>query len=373
METNMPSSGAPESDSDEHKNRHLTVASIATVALILAVIALLLRSCDLGSETSERRLRECLDLVGQLQSGAAGADDEFGSIGFGETDGTDGSVPIDGADGIDGVDGLDGVDGADGADGEKGDTGPTGPAGGKGDTGATGSAGDKGDTGATGSAGDKGDTGATGEKGEPGLQGAAGECGLSAYDVWLALGNVGSEQDFIDSLTGPQGPQGEPGSVGTSGLGDSASFWDVATQSAPAINTPTPMLLRQTDTANNVGVSISDNSKFTFTNPGVYNLAFSAQYSRSQGGTVNFVSIWLRKNGVNVPDTATDITLQSNGTRYVAAWNFFIPVTCTASGCDQYELMWSTDTTFTSLVYVPVNGEVRPGIPSLIATVNQVR
>jgi len=39
------------------------------------------------------------------------------------------------------------------------------------------------------------------------------ECGKSAYDIWLDLGNTGTEQDFIDSLTGPQGGQGDPANI----------------------------------------------------------------------------------------------------------------------------------------------------------------
>ena len=39
------------------------------------------------------------------------------------------------------------------------------------------------------------------------------ECGKSAYDIWLDLGNTGTEQDFIDSLTGPAGPQGDPANI----------------------------------------------------------------------------------------------------------------------------------------------------------------
>ena len=39
----------------------------------------------------------------------------------------------------------------------------------------------------------------------PGPQGPA---GLSAYEIWLSLGNEGNEQDFIASLTGPQGQCG---------------------------------------------------------------------------------------------------------------------------------------------------------------------
>jgi hypothetical protein len=38
-------------------------------------------------------------------------------------------------------------------------------------------------------------------------------CGASAYEIWLAQGNTGNEQDFLDSLVGPQGPQGEAASI----------------------------------------------------------------------------------------------------------------------------------------------------------------
>ena len=37
------------------------------------------------------------------------------------------------------------------------------------------------------------------------------ECGQSAYDIWLAEGNTGDEQDFLDSLEGAPGEQGPPG------------------------------------------------------------------------------------------------------------------------------------------------------------------
>lgn len=42
--------------------------------------------------------------------------------------------------------------------------------------------------------------------------------GDSAYQIWLNLGNVGTEQDFIDSLVGPAGPAGPTGPQGPQGL-----------------------------------------------------------------------------------------------------------------------------------------------------------
>ena len=43
----------------------------------------------------------------------------------------------------------------------------------------------------------------------PGPQGDPGEEGISAYEVWLALGNTGDEQAFIDSLKGADGEDGD--------------------------------------------------------------------------------------------------------------------------------------------------------------------
>lgn len=48
--------------------------------------------------------------------------------------------------------------------------------------------------------------------------GDAGPQGISsAYDAWISVGNTGTEQDFLDTLIGPQGPQGIQGPVGATG------------------------------------------------------------------------------------------------------------------------------------------------------------
>lgn len=45
----------------------------------------------------------------------------------------------------------------------------------------------------------------------------AGLDGDSAYEIWLSLGNTGDEQDFIQSLVGPQGNPGPQGDTGPEG------------------------------------------------------------------------------------------------------------------------------------------------------------
>jgi hypothetical protein len=44
-----------------------------------------------------------------------------------------------------------------------------------------------------------------------------GKDGASAYEIWLANGHTGTEQDFLDSLVGPQGEVGSKGEQGIAG------------------------------------------------------------------------------------------------------------------------------------------------------------
>lgn len=66
-------------------------------------------------------------------------------------------------------------------------------------SGAQGIKGEKGET------GEQGPVGPQGEQGIQGIQGEQGIQGKSAYDIWIELGNSGSQQDFIDSLVGKDG------------------------------------------------------------------------------------------------------------------------------------------------------------------------
>lgn len=309
--------------------------------------------------------------------------------------GLDGLDGLDGAPGVDGTPGPAGTPGADGADGADGQPGLSAYdqwvlAGGVGNEIAfldslVGAAGADGVC-------TIGDTGATGETG---ATGPAGTDGASVYDLWLLNGGVGTVQMFLESLIGaegatgaigPTGPAGPQGPAGTTGFGDLGSFWDETTQgydgsvsTSPA--TANPVYLSNTDTGVTDGVSVTTGagdatgrkSYITFTSPGAYNIAFSAQILRTQGGSVDVASFWLRKNGVNVPMTNTDVTILSNSSKLVAAWNFVVPVECDPT-CDKYQLMWSYDEQYTNLWFQDVQSNpTRPAIPSVILTVNQIK
>jgi hypothetical protein len=62
-----------------------------------------------------------------------------------------------------------------------------------------------------------GPQGIQGQKGNDGADGINGLDGKSAYQIWLDLGNIGTEQDFLSSITGPQGVDGTNGIDGLDG------------------------------------------------------------------------------------------------------------------------------------------------------------
>lgn len=153
--------------------------------------------------------------------------------------------------------------------------------------------------------------------------------------------------------------------------GNWGSFWDNTSQAATA-NTPTPMLFCITDPSS-TGVFLSNGSRINIVNSGVYNIQFSAQFQNVANNIVHDTTIWLRINGVDVPDTAGFVSVegQHSGTpgSSLPAWNYILPM----SAGDYVEIYYHVDDTALSLVTLPVGvSPVHPSSPAVIATVQQV-
>jgi hypothetical protein len=147
------------------------------------------------------------------------------------------------------------------------------------------------------------------------------------------------------------------------------SFYDTTTQTNPVGNVPRSMSFNTTDITNGVSISGSTSPFNTYIktqNPGVYDIQFSAQLDKTDSGTDEVV-IWLRKNGTDLTDTATTLTLSGNNDKQVAAWNWFV----NSAANDYYQIIWySADADLRLLAETAGGGH--PGIPSVIATVNRV-
>jgi hypothetical protein len=142
------------------------------------------------------------------------------------------------------------------------------------------------------------------------------------------------------------------------------SFYDTTTQNAVGVNTYQPVTINTTDISNQV--SIANSSHIVVANSGIYNIQFSLQIDKSQGSLAH-VYIWLKKNGVDVPNSATELAVQGTNSEVVAAWNFVV----SASANDYYELMWSSTDDHIQIKARTASGVV-PAIPSIILTVVSV-
>ena len=267
-----------------------------------------------------------------------------------------------------------------------------------------------------------GEPGPKGDDGDPGRAPTSEEIRL-AVEIWFEInreelvgppGVAGSDgSDGRDGIDGRNGLDGRDGRDGADGVGialveqrDETSFWITLTDGREfeielpkpkrkgggviASGGPAPVYLAgvdyqtQTHAANtatameidttieNFGITIEENVKITFGVSGLFNIQFSAQLHNSDS-QAHDVSIWLARDGVNEPDSCTDLTVPSkhgafNGAA-VAAWNFYYR----AKKGEYCRLMWSAPSALVYIAGLPARtAPVRPGTPSIILTVSKV-
>ena len=100
---------------------------------------------------------------------------------------------------------------------------------------------------------------------------------------------------------------------------------------------------------------------------GTYNIQFSAQALRTQGGSASNMFIWFAKNGNPILNSNTAIGFGNNNQYLVAAWNIIE----TFNANDYFEIKWATSDNNIQIVSVP-SPAYGPAIPSIITTVTQV-
>ena len=140
------------------------------------------------------------------------------------------------------------------------------------------------------------------------------------------------------------------------------TFYDTTSQTAAAINTAYAMTFNTTDLAHGVTLG-SPTSRVYVDQHNIYNIQFSAQLDKTSASKAD-TFIWLRVNGTDVANSATQVSLSGSSAATVAAWNFVLSM---AAG-DYFELMWSVTDTGCYIKAAAASAPV-PGIPSIILTV----
>jgi hypothetical protein len=111
-----------------------------------------------------------------------------------------------------------------------------------------------------------------------------------------------------------------------------------------------------------VGINVNASSQITFTDAGTYMLAPSIQFANS-ASTDYTATVWFRKNGTNIANSATVISVPkvADGGAAVFSLTFFETVTA-----GQYiEIMWLVQNVAVTIEHT-VAGAIAPAIPSII-------
>jgi hypothetical protein len=157
------------------------------------------------------------------------------------------------------------------------------------------------------------------------------------------------------------------GAGGGGAVGYYAQYQDDISQPLGAVNVGQPVRFRTMDFSN--GVTVNADTEITIANTGIYNLQFSFQYQNVDSQDHD-VTIWLRKNGVDVDGSSGFVAvISSHGGvpgHVIPSWNYLLD----AVGGDYYELYWSATSLDVSMQFYPA-GSPPPSTASAIFTVTQ--
>ena len=138
-------------------------------------------------------------------------------------------------------------------------------------------------------------------------------------------------------------------------------FYDTTTQTVGAINTATVIAFNSTDIA--AGVWVSSN-QIKVAEAGVYNFQLSVQLDKTSGGVGHFY-LWFRKNGTDIPNSASRVRVQGNNAEIFTAMNWFIAM----GQADYIEVIWAADDADVQIAAFAAAAPV-PATPSIILTVS---
>jgi hypothetical protein len=179
-----------------------------------------------------------------------------------------------------------------------------------------------------------------------------------------------NQEDRISNLERNEPTGGGSGGGGGS-VGFYGSFYDMTDQ--PLASVTAAQVIAIGTTAEAIGVSITSGNRVLFANSGTYSLTFSIQIT-NVGTTVAKSVFWVRKNGVDYADSATEMDLQprkgaGNPNRQVITINYV----ATAAAGDYVQVYWAGDSLSLTVEALPAGSSpVYPAVPSIILTATQV-
>jgi hypothetical protein len=147
---------------------------------------------------------------------------------------------------------------------------------------------------------------------------------------------------------------------------DQAYFYSTVIQTNPVINTEN--IVTFNNSAVNVGITLVGGTDITVSKTANYNLQFTAQVDKTDAGD-DLIDFWIKRNGVNYPDTNSESVVIGAVGVLVASWNFTLSLTAG----DSIQIAWSSADIAMRLLTEPIQAApVRPATPSVRCTIIQM-
>lgn len=144
-----------------------------------------------------------------------------------------------------------------------------------------------------------------------------------------------------------------------------ARFRDTTNQKNPVINTPRKITFNETKISSGFYLDPSNPSRVVAENNGLYKFDVRLQFTSSNSSAAK-IWTWYRVDGVDGEGTATQYTIQSNGSTIVTN----LPYIVSLQAGQYFEVMWASDSTNVSL-YAPPATSFCPAIPSAVIALTQ--
>lgn len=148
------------------------------------------------------------------------------------------------------------------------------------------------------------------------------------------------------------------------------SFYSTLTQTAAA-NTPTGITFSNAGTTRHTYIG-APSSRIVFDADGLTTITMSVQFTNSSA-SADDVYVWLRKNGVDVPYTASVVTVPSKHGSIDGAALLTVNFHEIYNPGDYLELYWTTTLGTSSISTIPATtSPAKPASPGVILTVSQI-
>ena len=180
------------------------------------------------------------------------------------------------------------------------------------------------------------------------------------------INNGGAGAGTILNVTGVTSGTLKVGMVLTGGSITAGTFISAFTSGTGGIGTYVVSVSQNRASATYTGTMTS---QIVCANTGIYNLQFSSQMDKSDAGVDN-VNFWLRKNGVDIPYSAGNLSLQGASPAYMMpAWNYVLSL---VAG-DIIELYWASADENMSIYseVAQTSPFAHPAVQSTILTITQ--